>query len=98
MRRAVLAWMVAALGLLLATPAFAADTVYYSSSDTLHSEVVVTDQNRNVVERTYYAPYGQVLDRDLRDGQATPGTRRIPRPISCTCSGATMTRRQEIPV
>jgi len=78
MRRAALAWMVAALGLLLATPAFAADTVYYYSSDTLHSEVVVTDQNRNVVERTHYAPFGQVLDRDLRDGPGYTGHEEDP--------------------
>jgi len=78
MRRAALAWMVAALGLLLATPAFVADTVYYYSSDTLHSEVVVTDQNRNVVERTHYAPFGQVLDRDLRDGPGYTGHEEDP--------------------
>ena len=78
MRRPVLAWMFAALGLLLATPACAADTVYYYSSDTLHSEVVVTDQSRNVVERTHYAPYGQVLDRDLRDGPGYTGHEEDP--------------------
>jgi len=78
MKRAVLAWMFAAVGLLLATPACAADTVYYYSSDTLHSEVVVTDQSRNVVERTHYAPYGQVLDRDLRDGPGYTGHEEDP--------------------
>jgi RHS repeat-associated protein len=78
MRRAVLAWMFTALGLLLATPACAADTVFYYSSDTLHSEVVVTDQSRNVVERTHYAPYGQVLDRDLRDGPGYTGHEEDP--------------------
>jgi len=56
----------------------AADTVYYYSSDTIHSEVVVTDQNRNVVERTYYAPYGQVLNRDLRDGPGYTGHEEDP--------------------
>lgn len=49
--------------LLWVSTAKAADTVYYYSSDTVHSEVVITDQNRNVVERIYYAPYG--LSRDL---------------------------------
>ena len=78
MRRPVLAWMFAALGLLLATPACAADTVYYYSSDTVHSEVVVTDASRNVVERTYYAPYGQVLNRDLRDGPGYTGHEEDP--------------------
>jgi RHS repeat-associated protein len=52
--------------------------VYYCSSDTLHSEVVVTDQNRNVVERTYYAPYGAVLNRDLRDGPGYTGHEEDP--------------------
>lgn len=58
--------------------AFAGDTVYYYSTDTVHSEVVVTDQNRNVVERTYYAPYGQVLNRDLRDGPGYTGHEEDP--------------------
>lgn len=78
MKPGALTWMFAALGLLLAVPAHAADTVYYYSSDTLHSEVVVTDQNRNVVERTHYAPYGQVLDRDLRDGPGYTGHEEDP--------------------
>jgi len=78
MKPGALTWMFAALGLLLAGPAHAADTVYYYSSDTLHSEVVVTDQNRNVVERTHYAPYGQVLDRDLRDGPGYGGHEEDP--------------------
>jgi len=78
MKHGALTWMFAALGLLLAVPAHAADTVYYYSSDTIHSEVVVTDQNRNVVERTHYAPYGQVLDRDLRDGPGYTGHEEDP--------------------
>lgn len=64
--------------MLRAAPASAGDTVYYYSSDTVHSEVVVTDQNRNVVERTYYAPYGQVLNRDLRDGPGYTGHEEDP--------------------
>jgi len=64
--------------MLHAASAFAGDTVYYYSSDTVHSEVVVTDQNRNVVERTYYAPYGQVLNRDLRDGPGYTGHEEDP--------------------
>jgi len=78
MKHGVLTWMFAALTLLLAVPAHAADTVYYYSSDTIHSEVVVTDQSRNVVERTYYAPYGQVLNRDLRDGPGYTGHEEDP--------------------
>jgi RHS repeat-associated protein len=64
---------VLAASLLPASPSLASDTVYYYSSDSLHSEVVITDQNRNVVERTHYAPYGQVLDRSLRDGPGYTG-------------------------
>lgn len=71
-----IAFVVAAM--LQAASAFAGDTVYYYSSDTVHSEVVVTDQNRNVVERTYYAPYGQVLNRDLRDGPGYGGHEEDP--------------------
>ena len=79
MKPGALTWMFAALGLLLARPAHATDTVYYYSSDTIHSEVVVTDANRNVVERTtHYAPYGQVLNRDLRDGPGYGGHEEDP--------------------
>jgi RHS repeat-associated protein len=66
------------LALLLVGPAAAGDTVYYYSSDTLHSEVVITDAGRNVVERTYYAPYGQVLNRVLRDGPGYAGHEEDP--------------------
>jgi RHS repeat-associated protein len=66
------------LALLLVGPAAAGDTVYYYSSDTLHSEVVITDASRNVVERTYYAPYGQVLNRVLRDGPGYAGHEEDP--------------------
>lgn len=69
-----------AIGLMLlwASAVRAGDTVYYYSSDTVHSEVVITDANRNVVERTYYAPYGQVLNRDLRDGPGYTGHEEDP--------------------
>ena len=77
MRSVLRAWVFVALGL-MASPAFAVDTVYYYSSDTIHSEVVVTDASRNVVERTYYAPYGQVLNRDLRDGPGYSGHEEDP--------------------
>lgn len=63
---------------MLALPAFATDTVYYYLSDSLHSEVVVTDAHRNVVEQTYYAPYGQVLNRNLRDGPGYTGHEEDP--------------------
>ncbi|HET6914442.1 MAG TPA: RHS repeat-associated core domain-containing protein [Rhodanobacteraceae bacterium] len=51
----------------------AADTVYYVHTDALGSPVVVTDANRNVVERTQYAPYGQVLNRPEHDGPGYTG-------------------------
>lgn len=52
--------------------------MYYYFSDTLHSEVVITDANGNVVERTYYAPYGTVLNRPLRDGPGYTGHEEDP--------------------
>lgn len=66
------------LCLLLIRPVFAHDTVYYIHTDALHSEVVVTDAGHNVVERTYYAPYGQVLNRALRDGPGYTGHEEDP--------------------
>lgn len=66
------------LGFLLVGPAVANDKVYYYSGDTLQSEVVITDARRNVVERTYYAPYGQVLNRALRDGPGYTGHEEDP--------------------
>jgi RHS repeat-associated protein len=64
----------AALALLLfSAQAYASQTVYYIHTDALHSEVVVTDANHNVVERTYYSPYGQVLNRSLRNGPGYAG-------------------------
>ena len=78
MSRCALAWTFAALGLLAATPAFAADTVYYYYTDSLHSAVAVTDAQGNVVERTYYGPYGQVLNRNLRDGPGYTGHEEDP--------------------
>lgn len=68
---------IALAGLLLlgyfAPQARAADTVYYYHTDALGSPVAVTDANRNVVERTQYAPYGQVLNRPEHDGPGYTG-------------------------
>lgn len=66
------------LGLLLIGPVYGHDTVYYYSSDTVDSEVVITDASRNVVEQTHYAPYGQVLNRTLRDGPGYTGHEEDP--------------------
>jgi RHS repeat-associated protein len=40
----------------------------YQHTDALGSPVAVTDQNRNVIERTEYEPYGKVINRPPRDG------------------------------
>lgn len=63
--------------MLQAASAFAGDTVYYYT-DSLHSAVAETDAQGNVIERTYYAPYGQVLNRDLRDGPGYTGHEEDP--------------------
>jgi RHS repeat-associated protein len=67
-----LAWLL--LGLFLARPA-SADTVVYYHTDALHSVAVVTNASGQVIERTHYAPYGQVLNRALRDGPGYTGHR-----------------------
>ena len=64
--------------MLQTAPASAGDTVYYYYTDSLHSAVAVTDAHGNVLERTYYAPYGQVLNRDLRDGPGYTGHEEDP--------------------
>ncbi|WP_052100847.1 RHS repeat-associated core domain-containing protein [Novilysobacter arseniciresistens] len=45
----------------------------YQHTDALGSPVVVTAQNRGVLERTEYEPYGQVLNRSLKDGPGYTG-------------------------
>lgn len=57
----------------LALSAQARDRVYYYYTDALHSAVVETDATGAVLERTNYAPYGQVLNRVLRDGPGYTG-------------------------
>lgn len=70
------------LGLLwlavMALPAFAKDMVYYYYTNTLHSAVVETDAQGKVIERTYYAPYGQLLNRSMRDGPGYTGHEEDP--------------------
>jgi len=65
--------LLAAAVLLTATVAHASQSVYYVHTDALHSEVVVTDASHHVVERTWYSPYGQVLNRALRNGPGYGG-------------------------
>ena len=66
--RRLSAMVLGVLGLLASAPAFANDTVYYYYNDAQGSPVAVTDASGNVVERTQYAPYGQVLNRPEHDG------------------------------
>ena len=61
-----------------ALPAFARDTVYYYYTNMLHSSVVETDAQGKVIERTYYVPYGQVLNRSMRDGPGYTGHEEDP--------------------
>lgn len=77
MNRLLLALIVICVAALTQS-ALAADTVYYYYTDTLHSAEVVTDANGNVVERTYYAPYGQVLNRPMRNGPGYSGHEEDP--------------------
>ena len=48
-------------------------TVEYIHTDALGTPVAVTDVNRNVLERSEYAPYGEVLNRPLRGGPGYTG-------------------------
>lgn len=57
----------------LAVAASHADEVRYYATDALHSVTVVMDEKGNVVEKTYYAPYGEVLNRALRDAPGYGG-------------------------
>jgi RHS repeat-associated protein len=58
---------------MLAPQARATDTVYYIHTDALGSPAAMTDANRNVVERTQYGPYGEVLNRPEHDGPGYTG-------------------------
>jgi RHS repeat-associated protein len=50
-----------------------AETVVYYHTDALGSPAAVTDANRNVIERTQYAPYGDTINRPLHDGPGYTG-------------------------
>ncbi|SOD56024.1 RHS repeat-associated core domain-containing protein [Pseudoxanthomonas wuyuanensis] len=64
--------VVAALLWLLALST-SAQTVRYIHTDALGSVAVVTDQNRNVVERREYEPYGRQLTPAIKDGPGYTG-------------------------
>lgn len=63
------------LAFALVRPAQAADTVVYYHTDALRSVAEVTNASGAVIERTHYAPHGQVLNRSLRDGPGYAGHR-----------------------
>jgi len=48
-------------------------TVEYQHTDALGTPVAVTDQNRNVIERSEYEPYGKLLNRPQHDGPGYTG-------------------------
>ena len=50
-----------------------AQTVEYIHTDALGTPVSVTDVNRNVIERSEYEPYGEVLNRPVNDGPGYTG-------------------------
>jgi RHS repeat-associated protein len=54
-------------------PGASAQTVRYIHTDSLGSVAVVTDQNRNVIERREYEPYGQQLTPAVQDGPGYTG-------------------------
>src|SRR5690606_35139837 len=49
------------------------ETVKYQHTDALGSPVVVTRQNRTIVEKTEYEPYGKALNRPMHDGPGYTG-------------------------
>lgn len=62
----------AAISLLVAFSALA-QTVRYIHTDGLGSIVLITDEDRNVIARSEYEPYGNILNRPLSDGIAYAG-------------------------
>ncbi|KLD73115.1 Rhs family protein, partial [Xanthomonas hyacinthi DSM 19077] len=50
-----------------------AQTVRYVHTDGLGSVVLVTDKDRNIIERSEYEPYGSLLNRPLTDGPGYTG-------------------------
>ncbi|MBB5877737.1 RHS repeat-associated core domain-containing protein [Xanthomonas sp. 3498] len=62
----------AALSLLVAFSA-SAQTVRYIHTDGLGSVVLITDKDRNSVERSEYEPYGNLLNHPVEDGPGYTG-------------------------
>jgi len=61
-----------AVAFLLSGPV-SAQTVEYFHTDALGSPVAVTDQSRAIVQRSHYAPYGELLNRGLETGPGYTG-------------------------
>lgn len=76
--RVLMIFAVFGLPVLSSAPAFAHDTVYYYYTTPLHNVAVETDAHGNVIERTYYAPYGQILNRPLHNGPGYTGHEEDP--------------------
>ncbi len=74
-RVVLVGWLVLGLAAAWLYPAHAAETVVYYHTDALRSVSVVTNAAGQVIERTYYAPYGAVLNRPRRDGPGYTGHR-----------------------
>ncbi len=65
--------MATAMLLAALAPSASAQTVRYIHTDALGSVAVVTDQNRNVLERREYEPYGLQLTPIIKDGPGYTG-------------------------
>lgn len=65
-----LLWLMAALA---ASAVQAQTTVEYIHTDALGTPVAVTDASGNVIERSEYTPYGELLNRPLTDGPGYTG-------------------------
>ncbi|HEU0277631.1 MAG TPA: RHS repeat-associated core domain-containing protein [Rhodanobacteraceae bacterium] len=83
-KRVVRAWcngllVLSALALTaMPVAASAHDTVTYYYTDALHSAVVETNAQGQVLQTTHYAPYGQVLNQPLQDGPGYTGHEEDP--------------------
>jgi RHS repeat-associated protein len=60
------------LVLLAAGPALGQEVIYYHT-DALGTPVAITDQAGNVIERSEFEPYGELLNRPLEDGPGYTG-------------------------
>lgn len=68
-----LCMFLAAFGLMLSLGMAQAQTVIYYHTDALGSPAATTDASGNVIERSEYEPYGQLLNRPVSDGPGYAG-------------------------